>query len=100
MTAFNVVRFHVKPGRDEAFLRAHRNVASEWPGVRRVNIIKTGDQSYCLIAEWPDMDTLASARPQLIATLSTFRDILEELAGGLGVTDPVSGPVIPQAGTS
>ena len=100
MTAFNVVRFRVKPGRDEEFLKAHHKVASDWPGVRRVNILKTGDQSYCLIAEWPDMDTLASARPQLIATLSTFRDILEELAGGLGVTDAVSGPVILQAGTS
>ena len=93
MTAFNVVRFRVKPGRDEEFLKAHHKVASDWPGVRRVAIIKTGEQNYCLIAEWPDINTLASARPQLIATLSTFRDTLEELAGGLGVTDPVSGPV-------
>ena len=27
-------------------------------------------------------------------TLDTFRDILEDLGGGLGVTDPVSGPVV------
>lgn len=29
-----------------------------------------------------------------IATLDSFRDTLEGLAGGRGVTDPVSGPVV------
>jgi hypothetical protein len=40
------------------------------------------------------MDTLAAARPHMIATLDTFRDTLEDLGGGLGVTDPISGPVV------
>ncbi len=40
------------------------------------------------------MDALAKARPQMIATLDTFRDCLEDLGGGLGLTDPVSGPVV------
>jgi hypothetical protein len=41
------------------------------------------------------MDALAKARPNMIATLDTFRDaLLEDLGGGLGVTDPVSGPVV------
>jgi hypothetical protein len=40
------------------------------------------------------MDTLAAQRPNMIATLDTFRDTLEDLGGGLGVTDPVSGPVV------
>lgn len=30
----------------------------------------------------------------MIATLDTFRDTLEDLGGGLGVTDPVSGEVV------
>jgi hypothetical protein len=30
----------------------------------------------------------------MIATLDTFRDLLEDLGGGLGVTDPVSGEVV------
>ena len=30
----------------------------------------------------------------MIAALDTFRDTLEDLGGGLGVTDPVSGPVV------
>ena len=37
---------------------------------------------------------MVAARPNMIATLDTFRDTLEDLGGGLGVTDPVSGPVV------
>jgi len=93
MTAFNVVRFRVKPGRDQEFLDAHKNIHN-WPGLQHVNIIKTGERAYCIIAEWTDMDALAKARPNMIATLNSFRDTLEDLGGGLGVTDPVSGPVV------
>ena len=94
MTAFSSVRFRVKSGREQEFLDAHRNAGREWPGLKHVNIIKTGDRSYCLIAEWSDMDSLAAARPKMIATLDTFRHLLEDLGNGLGVTDPVSGPVV------
>jgi hypothetical protein len=96
MTAFNAVRFRVKPGRDQEFLDAHKNAARDWPGLKHVNIIKTGDRSYCIIAEWSDIDALASARPKMIGTLDSFRHTLEDLGGGLGVTDPVSGPVVLQ----
>jgi hypothetical protein len=30
----------------------------------------------------------------MIATLNSFRDALEDLGGGLGVTDPLSGAVV------
>ena len=94
MTAFNAVRFRVKSGRDQEFLDAHKAVEAAWPGMRHANIIKTGDQTYCIIAEWDDMDTCIAARPQMGATLNSFRDTLEDLGGGLGVTDPVSGSVV------
>jgi hypothetical protein len=94
MTAFNAVRFKVKPGRDADFLEAHRRIDRDWAGLEHVNILKTGDHDYCIIGEWSDMDSLAAARPQMIATLDTFRDMLEDLGGDLGVTDPVSGPVV------
>ena len=94
MTAFNTVRFRVKPGHDQEFLDAHQKVKADWPGLKHVNMIKTGDRSYCIVAEWSDMDALAKARPQMIATLDTFRHTLENLGGGLGVTDPVSGPAV------
>ncbi len=94
MTAFNAVRFKVKPGREQEFLDAHRNVHAEWPGLRHVNIIKTGERSYCIIAEWSDVDSLAKARPNMIQTLDSFRATLEDLGDGRGVTDAVSGPVV------
>jgi hypothetical protein len=94
MTAFNAVRFKVKPGREQEFLDAHKKVEANWPGLERANIIKTGERSYCIIAEWTDMDSLAQARANMIGTLDSFRDTLEDLGGGIGVTDPVSGPVV------
>jgi hypothetical protein len=33
MTAFNAVRFRVKPGRDQEFLDAHKKVQANWPGL-------------------------------------------------------------------
>jgi quinol monooxygenase YgiN len=90
MTAFNSVRFKVKPGREQEFLDAHEQVDRNWPGLRHVNLIKTGEQDFCIIGEWDSMDAMAAARPHMIATLDSFRDCLE------GDTDPVSGPVVMQ----
>src|SRR6516225_11925924 len=94
MTAFNAVRFKVKAGREQQFLDAHNKAAFAWPGLRHVNIIKTGEHTFCVIAEWIDMDAIVNARDRMIATLDSFRDTLEDLGGGLGVTDPVSGPML------
>ncbi len=94
MTAFNCVRFKVKPGREQAFLDAHRGVGADWAGLIHANLIKTGERAYCIIGEWTDEDALASARTVMIATLDRFRDTLEDLGDGRGVTDPVSGPVV------
>ena len=94
MTAFNVVRFRVKPDRDQEFLNAHKTIGATWRGLVHANIIKTADRSYCIIAEWKDLDACIQARPNMISTLDSFRDALEDLGGGLGVTDPVAGPVV------
>ena len=94
MTAFNTVQFRVKPGRDQDFLDAHKTIHQDWPDLEHANIIKTGEHSYCLIAEWTDIEAVTRARPNMIATLNSFRDTLEDLGGGLGVTDAVSGTVV------
>jgi Antibiotic biosynthesis monooxygenase len=94
MAVFNVVRFKIKAGMEETFLDAHRKIKESWAGMRHANIIKTGDERYCIIAEWESMEAMAAARPQMIATLDTFRHSLEDLGNGLGLTDPVSGPVV------
>jgi len=93
MAAFNVVRFKVKPGMEQAFLDAHRNIAESWLGMRHANIIKTDEGRYCIIAEWESLEALAAARPHMITTLNSFRHTLDDLGGGLGLTDPVGGPV-------
>jgi hypothetical protein len=40
------------------------------------------------------MASIVAGRPEMIASLDRFRDMLEDLGGGLGVTDPVSGEVV------
>lgn len=94
MTAFNVVRFRVKPGFEDAFLDAHRDVGAAWPGLRHASIVRSGERRFFIVAEWESQDAMTAARPQMIETLDGFRHTLEDLGGGLGVTDPAAGPVV------
>lgn len=91
MTAFNAVRFRVKPGREQEFLDAHKAANRGFPGMRRFSMVKTGEGAYCVIGEWTSFEKIVAARPGMIAILDSFRDCLEDLGGGLGVTDPVAG---------
>src|SRR5882762_3955121 len=101
MSAFNVVRFRVKPGRDQEFLDAHRKAAVEgFPGAQRIALIKTGEHSYCVVGEWKSFDHIVGARPRMISLLDSFRDCLEDLGGGLGLTDPVSGTAVFQVNSA
>ena len=94
MTAFNVVRFKVKPGNEQQFVDAHRKLRPAFKGFLGGNLIKTGDQTFCFVGEWRTFQNIATARPQMIAFLDGFRDTLEDLGSGLGVTDPVSGQAV------
>jgi quinol monooxygenase YgiN len=85
----------VKPGHAEDYLAFHRERSlAEMEGMQRLTVVQTGDRDYCFIGEWDSMDALAAARPTMIAMLDSFRDWLEDLGGGLGVTDPVSGEAV------
>ena len=93
MTAYNVVRLKVKPGKDKEMMDFWK--ASPRPqGSTKGALIKTGDRTYCFIGEWNSMADIVAARPQMIAELDKTRHLLEDLGGGLGVTDPVSGDVV------
>jgi hypothetical protein len=94
MTAYNVVRFRTRPGQEQAFIDAHKKLQAPVKGFRRLSLIKTGDRTFCVIGEWNKFDSIAAARPSMIAMLDSFRGLLEDLGGGLGVTDPVSGEVV------
>lgn len=94
MTAFNIVRFRVQPGQQEHFIEAHRKARPNFKGFRGGVLVKTGEQTFCIIGEWASFKKLADARPEMISLLDTFRADLEDLGNGLGVTDPVSGEVV------
>lgn len=91
MNAFNVVRFRVKPGHEQAFVKAHRDARLEVRGFVRGALVDTGNRGYCFIGEWSSFDDIAAARPAMIGLLDTLRQHLEDLGNGLGLTDPVSG---------
>jgi hypothetical protein len=95
MTAYNVVRMRVKSGREKDFLDRNRALdRKSLDGSRKFVIIKTGERSYCVIGEWEGMDAIVAARPKMTKMLDTFRDLLEDQGGDLGVTDPVSGEAV------
>lgn len=93
MTAFNVVRFRVRPGMEERFLDYHRKLRPELKGFLGGSMIRTGGQGFCLVGEWKNFKSIVNARPQMHTMLDAVRDMLEDLGGGLGLTDPVSGEV-------
>lgn len=96
MAASNVVKFKVKPGGEEEFVRIHEAMFREepWPGMVQSFLIRTGGNGFCIVGLWDSVEALAAGRPRMIATLDRFRHLLEDLGGGLGVTDPASGPVV------
>ena len=93
MTAYNVVRFKVKTGQEQKFIDMHKNLP-DLEGMKDGALIKTGDRTYCLIGKWDDFESIVEARPRMITILDGFRGMLEDLGGGLGLTDPVSGTTV------
>jgi hypothetical protein len=97
MSAFNVVRLRAKPGHFDEIVDFYRERGFDnLPGLESLTVVKTGERDFTVIGEWTGMDALVAARPTMIATLDRFRDKLEDLGGGLGVTDPVSGEAVVQ----
>jgi hypothetical protein len=43
---------------------------------------------------WNSEDDLIKARPLMIEFLDSIRHMMEEISPELGITDPVSGPVV------
>jgi len=98
MAAFNVVRFRVRPGEEEQFIDTHRRMKPEFKGFVGGALIKTGDRTFCMVGEWRNFQSIVDARPQMISLLDSVRGMLEDLGGGLGLTDPVSGEVVVKLG--
>ena len=93
MTAYNVVRFKVKPGQNQKFIDKHKGFPT-LAGMEDGALIKTGASTFCFVGKWKSFDAIAAARPQMVGILDSFRGMLEDMGGGLGQTDPVSGDVV------
>lgn len=94
MTAINVVHMRVKPGKEGDYIRIHEEMDPRaLPGARSFSLVRSGERSFIVVAEWDSMEALAAARPAMTANLEKLRPILEDLGGGRGVTEPWSGEV-------
>ena len=86
------VRFLVKEGEVDAFVAACETNPKY--GEISSYIVKTGDLTFVWKAIFESEQALIDARPGMIGNLNRLRDHLQEISPELGVTDPVSGPVI------
>ena len=89
----NVVRFKVKPGKQQEF-ESSFSKADKWEGQLLHVLARTGEQNYVGYGLWESQEKMAKAMPLMIGLLDTTRHLLEELSPELGVTDPVSGAVV------
>lgn len=94
MTAMNVVHMRVKPGQEDAYVRLHTEMdPRSLPGARNFWLVRSGERTFIVVAEWDSMEALAAARPAMVGNLDKLRPILEDLGGGRGLTEPWSGEV-------
>ncbi|MFZ5750844.1 MAG: antibiotic biosynthesis monooxygenase family protein [Pseudomonadota bacterium] len=94
MTAMNVVHMRVKPGKEDEYVRIHREMDPRaMPGGRNVWLVRSGERDFIVVAEWDSLASMVAARPAMIANLDRIRPLLEDLGGGRGVTEPWSGEV-------
>ena len=93
----NVVRSKIKEGKKDEYMKKLKeffNNIKGTDGLVSMKQIQTGPNTMCVIGEWKDEQSIAKARDKMIAGLDSVRSLLEEISPELGVTDPVSGPVI------
>ena len=96
-TFMNVVRSKVKEGKNDEYIKKMKEFFNNMEGTEgliSMKQIQTGSNNMCIVGEWKDEQSIAKARDKMIAGLDTVRLLLEEISPALGVTDPVSGPVI------
>lgn len=94
MEACNIVRMRVKPGFEAEFLAFNDPGHPDLPGMLDAWLIQTGPRDFCYIGRWVSPEALAEGRAAMVAELDGMRHMLEDLGGGLGVTDPVSGGIV------
>lgn len=93
MEYINAVRVSVKEGKVEEFVSLNQDF-QKGVGQSKSYLVQTGDRKFCWVGVWDSEQALVNARDAMISNLDTVRHCLEDLGNGLGVTDPISGPVM------
>ena len=95
MTAMNIVHMRVRPGREADFINLHKDFGTTaMAGLKKLAVVQTGERQFCVVGEWESFDALVRARSAMIGNLDRMRDMLEDLGGGRGVTEPYSGETV------
>ena len=89
----NIVRWKAKEGEFESLMAIFAS-NNEYDGMIQSFVVKTGNNTGCSVAIWESEEHIAKARPKMISFLDSIRDKLDVLSDELGVTDPVSGPIV------
>jgi len=97
--AYNVVRHRVKAGAIADFEAGLRSAfATPFPreldGLNRIVLVSVGARSYCLLSQWESLAHLVKARPLLDRRIESQRDLLEDIGGGQGAANVLSGEVV------
>ena len=93
MEFINIVRVKVKPDHIDEYMQLNEEFPV-YEGQKMSRLVKTGDNTFCYVGIWESEEAIAAQRDAMIAGLNTMRHTLEEISPDLGVTDPVSGPVV------
>ena len=88
------VRFKPKKQNKTEFINYLKTFkTSNYKGCKRPLVIDAGERMMSFV-EWENENCLSAERENLIKFLDGCRHMLEELSPELGVTDPISGPLI------
>ena len=86
------VRFLVKYGKEDEFLDGIRTSPNF--GETYSHTVKTGNLTFVWNAIFESEEALINSRSGMISNLNRLRDCLQAISPKLGVTDPVSGPIV------
>ena len=93
MKHMNIVRFKVKPEHINDYIEALQK-QPVWNGNIEGRTIQTGENTFCAYGLWESKEAMDAEMNSMISWLDTIREMLDEISPDLGLTDPVSGPVI------
>ena len=83
---------HPKTGIETEFVKRFEGM--DHKGLSQSYLMRTGESNFTAVGIFDSKQDLIDARPTMICNLNSIRDSLGVISPDLGVTDPVSGPVV------